>query len=73
MLVSVMKLPQLAYYNCIHVGLLLHPFMFVTSSLKWTKLHASYHHLLTLGIPYLGKLCRQKVTTFWTSDENFPR
>ena len=39
MLVSVMKLMQLAYSNWIY-GLLLHPFMVVTS-LKWTKLHSS--------------------------------
>ena len=72
MLVSVMKLPQRAYCNCIYLGLLLHPFMVVTSSLKWTKLHSSDHLFLTLRILYLGKLRWGKVTKFWASDENFP-
>ena len=53
MLVSVMKLQQLAYCNCIYVGLLLHPFMVVTSSLKWTKLQYSYHLFLILRSEYL--------------------
>ena len=51
----------------------MHPFMVVTSSLKWTKLHSSYHLFLMLRITYLEKLCWEKVTKFWTSDENFPR
>ena len=55
MLVSVMKLLQLAYCNCIYVGLLLHLFMVVTSSLKWTKLN-SFYLFLTLRIPYFEKL-----------------
>ena len=42
MLVSVMKLLQLAYCNCIYVGLL-YPFIIVTFSIMWTKLHSSYH------------------------------
>lgn len=71
MLVSVMKLPQLAYCNCIYGGLLLHPFMVVILSLKWTKLHSYYHLFVTLRIPSLGKLCRQKVMNFWTSDKIF--
>ena len=54
MLVSVMKLLQLAYCNCIYVGLLLHLFMVVTSSLKWTKLNS--YLFLTLRIPYFEKL-----------------
>ena len=70
--VSVMKFLQLAYCNWIYVGLLLHPFMVVNSSLKWTKLHSSYHLFLKLRIPYLGKLHQGKVTKFWTSDKNFP-
>ena len=55
MLFLVMKLLQLAYYNCIYVGLLLHLFMVVTSSLKWTKLN-SFYLFLTLRIPYFEKL-----------------
>ena len=58
--------------NCIYVRLLLHPFMVVTSSLKWTKLHSSSHLFLKLTIPYLGKLCWEKVLKFWTSPETFP-
>ena len=50
---------------------LFHLFMFVTSFLKWTKLH-SYHLFLTLRIPYLRKLPQGKVTKFWTGDKNFP-
>ena len=71
MLVSVMKLLHLIYCSCIWVGLLLHLFMIVTSSLKWTKLH-SYHLFLMLRTPYLGKLRQGKVTKFWSSDENLP-
>ena len=56
MLVSVMKLPQL------YLGLLLHPSMVVTSSLKWAKPHPSYHLFVTFRIPHLGKLHRGKVT-----------
>ena len=72
MLVQVIKLSQLAYCNCIYVGLLLNLFMAVTSSLKWTKLHSS-HLFLNLRIPYLGKLCWEKVMKFWKSLETFPR
>ena len=70
MLVSVMKLPQLAYCNCIYGGLSLHPFMVVISSLKWAKLHSYYHLFVTLRIPSLGKR-QQKVMKFWTSDKIF--
>ena len=61
MLVSVMQLPQLAYCSCIYIGLLLHPFMFVISSLKWFKVHSSYNLFFMLRVPYLGKLRWQKV------------
>ena len=66
MLVSVIKLPQL------YLGLLLHPSMVVTSSLKWAKPHPSYHLFLTFRIPHLGKLHRGKVTKIFP-DENFPK
>ena len=72
MLFSVMKLLQLTYSNCICIGLLLHPFM-VTSSVKWTMLHSSYHLFLMSRIPYLEKLHQGKVMKFWISDEKSPQ
>ena len=71
--VSVMKSLQFAYCNCIYIGLLLHSFMVVTSSLKHTKLRSSHRLFLTLRIPYLGKLCWGKMVKLLTSDENFPQ
>ena len=71
--VSVMKLLQFAYCNYIYIGLLLHSFMVVTSSLKYTKLHSSCRLFLTLRIPYLGKLCWGKMVKLQTSDEDFPQ
>ena len=65
-LVLVMKLLQLAYWSCIYLRLLLHPFMVVTSSPKWTKLHPSYHFSHAQSTLF-GK------TTSGKSDKNFPQ
>ena len=58
--VSAMKLPQLAYCNCINIGLLLHPFMVVVSSLKWPKLHSFYHLFSHAQNTLFGKILSGK-------------
>lgn len=65
-----MKLPQLSYCDCIYVGLLLHSFIVLTSSLKWTKLRSSYNLFRILRIRYLGNFRREKVTKIFKKNES---